>query len=212
MTAIEVFLATHERAQTLLKLHSSGGAGRPKKERDDILRAALVLILAGVDTYFHDKVLERLTPFLRARKGRGLPGDLVKLIESNGGVGKLLTILYEERPHRHIHTMVKRAQADLTFQKPDKIERALRIIGVSDFWYKTAVKMKPRTSKERLRRQLARYAARRDRIAHQADRSGRGRLSPINRPYVRDCLRFVMRFIRAADAAIDQATTSAGGQ
>jgi len=204
--AIDAFQATLERAQTLFDLHSSGTAGRPKKEKEDILRAAVMLAIAGVDSYFHDKILERLTPFLKACKGKNLPGSLVQLIEKNGGAKKLLAILYEERPHRHIHTIVKRAQADLTFQKPDRVEGALKLLGISDFWYRTARKLGRGASKESAKRQLGQYAARRDKIAHEADRTSGGKLNKISRPYVRGCLRFVKRFIGAADKVIDAAT------
>jgi RiboL-PSP-HEPN len=206
--AITAFSSTHERAGTLLKLHSSGTAGRPKKEKEDILRAAVMLAVAAVDSYFHDKILERLTPLLQARKGKNLPGDLIKLLEKNCGVEKLLGVLYEERPHRHIHTIVKQAQADLTFQKPDKIENALKLIGISDFWYKVAVKMGHGTSKESLKRKLGQYAARRDKIAHEADRAPGSTLNKISRPYVKECLNFVDRFIKGADTMIDKATES----
>jgi hypothetical protein len=204
--AINAFLATLGRAQTLLDLHSSGTAGRPRKEKDDILRAAVMLAVAGVDSYFHDKMLERLTPFLKSLKGKNLPDELIKLLEKNGGVRKLLGIMYEERPHRHIHTIIRKAQSELTFQKPDKIEHALKTIGMSDFWYKVAVRMGRRVSKDSVKQKLGQYAARRDKIAHEADRKTSGQLSQITRKYVRDCLSFIERFVSAADAVIDAAT------
>lgn len=206
LKAIEVFQTTHERATTLLRQHSTGKAGRPKKEKEDILRAAVMLIVAGVDSYFHDKILECLTPFLKTRKGKNVPGNLVKILESKGGVGRLLPILYEERPHRHIHTIVKKAHADLTFQKPDKITNALKLISVSDFWFKVARRMGRGASKKSVRERLGRYAARRDKIVHEGDRTRGGKTNPISRPYVRDCLSFINRFITAADSVIDRAT------
>lgn len=206
MKAIDAFMATHGRAKTLLKLHSSGTPGRPKRERGDILRAAVMLAVAAVDAYFHDKILERITPYLKAKKGKGLPGDLIKMLEKGGGVEKLLGIFYEERPHRHIHTIVRQAQADITFQKPDKIESALRLVGVTDFWYLVALKMRRRTSKKFLRRKLGQYAARRDAITHEADQATGKRLREISRPYVKLCLEFLTRFIKAADVVIDKKT------
>jgi len=204
--AIDAFVATMNRATTLYNLHSSGTAGRPRREKEDILRAAVMMAMAGVDCYFHDKVLERLTPYLKARQGRGLPGDFIELLRKKGGVTTLMEILYARRPHRRLHTLVKKAQADLTFQKPDKIERGLKMIGISDFWYKVARRMGRRASKDWVRRKLAQYGARRDKIAHEADRESRGRTRPITRPYTRGCLTFVERFVRAADAVIDRAT------
>jgi len=203
--AINAFSATLQRAETLLTFHSAT-RGRPPKEREDILRAAVMLAVAAVDSYFHDKILERLTPFLLTRRGRSIPGGLIKLLENSGGVGKLLEILYADRPHRRIHTIVTRAQADLTFQKPDKIEAALKILAISDFWYRVARKMGRRTSREGVRRKLGQYASRRDKIAHEADRTTGGELAPIRKPYVAGCISFIRRFIHAADHVIDQAT------
>ena len=206
LKAVEVFEATHERATTLLRLHSTGRAGRPRREKEDILRAAVVTVVAGVDSYFHDKVLERLTAFLKTRKGKAIPGDLIKVLENNGGVARLLAILYEKRPHRHIHTILKKAHADHTFQKPDKIEAELRLVGIKDFWFKVAQKMRPGASKESVKERLGQYAARRDKIAHEGDRQRGGTLNAMGRPYVKGCLAFYDRFIRAADAVIDEAT------
>jgi len=204
--AITAFRTAHERAETLFNIHSTGKRGRPKKEREDILRAAVVLEIAAVDSYFHDKILERLTPFLKSRKGQGLPGGLVDLLERKGGTRKVLGIMYKPRPHRHIHTVVKKAQADLTFQKPPKITNALKLIGVTDFWYKVARKMGRRASKDSVKERVGQYASRRDKIAHEGDRKRGGSLNAIRRPYVRDCLNFFQRFIEAADAVIDTST------
>ncbi|MFP4055525.1 MAG: hypothetical protein ACLF0G_01510 [Candidatus Brocadiia bacterium] len=203
--AIEAFSATLERAETLLALHSAT-RGRPPKEKEDILRAAVMLAVAAVDSYFHDKILERLTPFLQTRRGSRIPGSLIKLLEKHGGVEKMLEILYADRPHRRIHTIVRRAQAELTFQKPDKIEAALRLLGISDLWYRVATEMKHGASKERVKKRLGQYAWRRDKIAHEADRTTGGKPTPIRKPYVTDCISFLRRFIRAADRVIDQAT------
>lgn len=206
MRAIEAFDATIERAETLFSLHSTGAAGRPRKEKEDILRATIMLAIAGVDAYFHDKVLERITPFMKMKKGRHLPGDLLELLRGNGGIQKLLEIMYEQRPHRHIHTLVKNVQADKTFQKPDKIEGALRLVGINDFWFKVAQRMGRGASKEGIKRKVGQYAHRRDKIGHEADRSGAGRLNHISRPYVRECLSFVQKFIHSADQVIDEGT------
>jgi hypothetical protein len=203
---IDAFLGAHQRATTLWNLHSAGVPGRPAKEKEDLLRASVILILAGIDSYFHDKILERLTPYLKRQRGKDLSGDLVKIIEGNGGIAKMLQLLYQERPHRHIHTIVKNVKADLTFQKPDKIEKAVKIIGVKDLWFQVAKRMKGRESKDGVVDALRNYANRRDKIAHEADRARGGGVTPIKRGYVKRCLTWSKQFIDAADGAIDATT------
>jgi hypothetical protein len=130
----------------------------------------------------------------------------VKLLNDNGGVQMLLRIMYEERPHRHIHTIVRKQLADITLQKPDKIENGLKYLGITDFWFETAKKMGRRMSRDGLKDKVARYADRRDKIAHEGDHVDNRRLRPIKRGYVRSCLEFLSDFVEAADPVIDAKT------
>jgi len=174
MAAIDTFTETIERASHLINIHEQlHSRGKPPKHYSDILRAAVVLAVAAMDGYFHDLIADNVTKLAKRRKGKNLPGKLVEVIKKEATHEKLLEILHQKRPKRHIHTIIKKHLSDRTFQDAGKIEQGLKILGIDDFWLPVGKRLG--TDKNKAKIFVQGYVDRRHNIVHQGDRRGKGR-------------------------------------
>jgi hypothetical protein len=210
MKAIEAFDSVLKRARGLIDVHVTlHPKGKPAERSDDVLRAALVLGIAGADAFFHDKIAESIAPLIRKSQGRNLPGALTAVFEKQLSTPRMLEIMFEERRLSHLSTAVRRAIKDSTYQDPGKIEQALRLLGVDDLWHRMASRLplKGAKAKEKAKTYIQPYVTRRHGIVHEGD-LGKGRkdlhrLKRITRAYVREALGRIERFVHAANAVID---------
>jgi len=206
MAAINNFRLTIDRAQKLVDLHRTlCSRGRPRAEYADILRAAVVISVSAMDAYFHEKIPENIARLVRAKKGKNLPGKFVDTIKSGASHDKLIGIFFQKRPLSHIVTIVRKSMTDRTYQDPSKIEDVLKIVGVTDVWYKVGRKLKLR--KEKAKTYIQGYVTRRHQIVHRGDygqtKKTKNQLKPITRPYAERCVREVKRFVEAIDGIIE---------
>src|SRR3990172_8629592 len=66
MKAIEAFDFNVERARSLLALYVTlRGQGMSHARIDDLLRSSYVLAVGALDAYVHDRIGERLVPFMK---------------------------------------------------------------------------------------------------------------------------------------------------
>lgn len=206
MKAHEAFRETIKRARAFAELHEElCPVGKPRHEYADILRAAVVFAVSAMDAYLHDKILEKVTPLVIARKGKQLPGKLVEIIKDEATHERLLEIIFEERPPAHLATLVRKHISDLTFQNAGKIEGALKVLGLDDVWYQVGTRLG--VGKEKARGFVQAYVDRRHAIVHEGDlgkaKKIRHRLAKITRPYAKKCVSDVERFIGAIDYLIE---------
>lgn len=211
MSAIDNFRNVIQRAEAMVQLHRTlSPRGKPRAEHADLLRAAVVIAVSGMDGYFHERIPESVARFVRAKKGKNLPGKLVQLIKDAASHDRLIEVLFEERPLSHIVTMVRKSMADRTYQDAGKIEDAVKILGVEDLWFKMAQKLK--VSKEKTRTHVQPYVERRHQIVHRGDfgqtKRTKNQLKPIARAYAERCVSEIRRFVEAIDKTVEATLAS----
>jgi hypothetical protein len=151
----------------------------------DMSRAAVVLAVAAMDSYFTDVFVERLVLFI---KKKGPTKDLVKLLGEAGlDTECALTLIVMKAPFRKIRRLVESHLDKMTTQKLDVIDKLFAIYGLHDFTLNAAKLSK---KGERLLRSVQKLVHRRHLIAHEGDLNSQGK------PRVADSAEFNRR-IRA---------------
>jgi hypothetical protein len=135
-----------------------------------LLRQALVAACAAIETFVGDRVMERLRETLdrddRPTRLLALPmtvGDWLRIDET-----------YERR-RWGLREVVEIEVRRMASPAPSQIGMVFGVIGERELWKR--VDKARGTSRGRSAEQLSRIYERRNRIAHQGDRSGRGRAS-----------------------------------
>jgi hypothetical protein len=170
MKAIEAFEYNVGSARILTKLYEKlRGQGMRHGQVDDLLRSSYVLAVGALDAFVHDRVAERLVPYIRSRLERD-PAALAPIEGLLKGVEmrEILHWLTLSRPFVQVRKVVEVKIGSQSFQHPGKIEEAFRLIGKVDIWEETAKSRKITTVQ--LKRDLAQTAKRRNQIVHEGDR------------------------------------------
>ena len=160
---------------SMLILRASLGLDHTRFTHDylsELLRSAVVATVAGLDRYIHDLVLHHAWSLL-GQPEASVPTELKKLAipvlstkhaleklrgDHKARPGHLIKLALQEHLHR-----------DHTFQRPDDLAKAARMLGVSDFWAKTAKLMPGSPTKTEVIDKLRTIATRRNQIVHEAD-------------------------------------------
>lgn len=189
--AIEVFRASADRVRNLGGLHGAISAlTTPVIDSSDLLRAQIVLTVSALDHFIHEvTVLGMVETFNGARpptaafNRQKVSGHL--LISAPSGRG----VLFEED--------VRQRHALLSFQQPDKIADAIRLISEASLWKEVALKVG--VSEEALKTKLRLIVERRNKIAHEADidPSYPGARWPIKPQDAEDALQFIVSLCEA---------------
>jgi hypothetical protein len=182
------------------------------KEISELYRAAIVLLVSAIDTYFHSKILE-VFDHMNIRKPpekllnwefRKSLRDFIDLKNNKDSKRRFLKILVGEKIEYQ------------TFQKPDKISEALKHIGVEEFWDKIAKELN--RSANDVKTDMDRIVRRRDMIVHEGDiitTQGKyqGHSRKIEHSKVYKSCEFIHKFIEASDKVIDETNwLDKGGQ
>ncbi|MBU1692370.1 MAG: hypothetical protein KKC51_00230 [Verrucomicrobia bacterium] len=174
-----------------------------------MLRAIVALGVSAMDSYFHDVVLE-YAPRLMLAFSEGscsAPGKLLDELKGEFTPVKSLQLLGKRRKEEALRHMVQNLIRERTFQSPGEIENALKLIGVNDFWEALRIRLSLRT-KKRAKEYVQKYVTRRHQIVHEADtfksKKHHDTLRPISKPYTRDCVRRVERFVALIHSVIDK--------
>ncbi len=173
----------------------------PADDRKELLRAAVVFSLSALDAYFHQTIEDAIVPILNADI-EAIPGPLGNMAMPILDVERMLR--YYDRPHEKIKAVLKDRIYTLSYMKPDKIVDAVKLLGIEDFLSKVSeeIELQEVTIKSR----LARWAERRNQIAHEHDRVGRrrggGRRRDIRRSDAESCADFVERFVNGAETVL----------
>lgn len=170
MKAIEAFEFNIERARNLTKLYEKlKGQGMKHGQIDDLLRSSYVLAVGALDAFVHDRVAERLVPYIRSRLDRD-PSALEPIEKELKDVElrELLRWLTLSRPFVQVRRVIEQKIGSQSFQHPGKIEEAFRLIGKNDIWEGITQELEITT--DRLKKNLAGTAKRRNQIVHEGDR------------------------------------------
>lgn len=163
------FEQTIGRAEGLLALHRRlhGRQARPEKGLSDLLRAALVLAVAGLDAHMVDLIV-RSVPHL-ARKGE-LGVDVANWVKGNAE--ETVACLGADDPHAALADLARSHLGDQTFQRAAMIEGVLQgALGCGPPWEAAGRRLSERKpwSEEKVKKTLNEYVERRHRIAHDGD-------------------------------------------
>ncbi len=138
----------------------------------ELLRSAVVAAISALDRYLHDLVVENCWKLLSKAEDQ-IPAELKKikipLMVTKKSIEKLRQST-EARPG----TIVKKAiqeqlHREFTFQKPDSVIRASKMLGITDFWRRVSAKMDGSPSDQQVKKKLTEIADRRNQIVHEAD-------------------------------------------
>jgi hypothetical protein len=211
MTAINTFRQTNKRAGNLVEIHQElAPHGKPGIKHSDLLRAAVVLSVAGLDVYIHEKVCEEVPQLIGSKVGKQLPQKLVELIKTETTHEKLIELYFKQRPLSHISSLVRRCLNVRTFQDPGKIEEALKILGLTDLWFKLGKQLS--VGKEDARLYVESYVKRRNEIVHRGDlgktRKSKNKVSRISRDYAQKCVKSVSDFVESIEIVVEDELAS----
>lgn len=155
------FTANVRRVRDLGGLHASLiNNTTPAIDLSDILRAQLVLIVSALDTLIHEVVREGVLAIV---DGYRLPTPAFQKLE----IRVPTRVLSASELRDLFDAEIRRKHAFLSFQSPDKVADALRIVTNVKLWDAVSTKLgeQPSVVKERLRL----LVERRNKIAHEAD-------------------------------------------
>ncbi|MDT3395796.1 hypothetical protein RKE29_03900 [Streptomyces sp. B1866] len=164
---------------------------------DDLLRSALVQGVSAFDHYVHEEVRARMiaTQLGQHRRANGYDKFRVSL----ASVSAALTVggaAWLEQEIREQHGY-------LSFQQPDKVADAFRLVSDVSIWTETARQLE--TKPEDVKRQLKLIVDRRNKIVHAADTDPTPPRSryPIGEAMVRDSINFLERVVDAISAVLE---------
>ena len=212
MTAAELFEKNIERCNSLIALHKLAiprGRQAAHGEPADILRAAIVLGVASMDSYLHKRIVEVVEDAISrhqkiSRKCADIVANQFKQETRNYD---LLSFLASQKPHKELAKLVKKSIVQLTFQNPEELSKAFDIMGVGEAWTKinrTLSRGRGRSSKGRFnesKKFIREFVERRNDIVHEGDmylgRRSHSKLKPIARSYVQRMINKLHRFIKS---------------
>ena len=197
--------------QSVLILRESVGIDNEHFSHDyvsELLRSALVAAVSAFDRYLHDLVVEHSWKLL-CRPEKDVPPELKKLALPVLATKRSLERLRASATARPGNLVKKAIQEQLhrefTFQKPDSVVRAARMLGVADFWGEVGRRMPSRPSREDVINRLKRIADRRNQIVHEADVVLRTKAQQINLRDIRAAeTQDAVDWIKQLAAAIDE--------
>lgn len=179
----------------------------------ELLRSALVAAVSALDRYLHDLVVEHSWKLL-SRGQADIPPELMKLQLPILTTKKALKKLRGDPKSRPGYIVKKAVQEHLhkhyTFQKPDSVLIACRMLGVKDFWACVASEMPGTPGKEEVISALKDIATRRNQIVHEADlvlkiKAKSVTMRPIRLAGTRKQVDWISSFVAAIDRVVKQA-------
>lgn len=200
--------------QSVLVFRDSCGIDRNHFAHDylsELLRSAIVASVSALDRLLHDLVVKHSWKLL-TQPEEDIPKPLKTLPISAVDTRKAIEHLRKD-PTARPGNLVKRAiqeklHRDYTFQTPDSVLQAGKMLGIDDFWARVANKMHPRPSKKALIDRLRSITQRRNQIVHEADLVRTNRQQPslraITLTEARDHVDWMRRFGTAVDKVVEE--------
>jgi hypothetical protein len=166
----------------------------------DLYRSSIVFAVAAMDSYFTDKFIEILVPYL---KKRGANKHLTELLLSAGlNTKEALNLLRYRRPYRRIRSLVGGHLEKYVTQSVARIDELYNCIGLKHL-SKNASHL---ARKKRLISTIKSAVNRRNQIVHQADLLKYGKLNDIDFKTTARYLKGILLFVDKCDVVIDNLT------
>jgi len=165
-------------------IHTNSGI--PAK--DNILRAALTMLVSTIDTSVHELVVSAI---MRKIGDDQLVFDLSKQTVS------MQCVIVADSTQRiaMVEADLRRQYSKETFQSSRQLENVLASIGLNKIWSRLSVRLGK--SAEEIKLQLDLMVRRRNQIVHEADLNGLHCLQPIAIEMVESLHSFTTEFVRA---------------
>ncbi len=166
-------------------------------DTSDLLRSALVASVSSLDHYVHEVVRILM---IETALGHRAPTDAFGrfLISADAA----LRASHGASPHQWMDEEVRRQHGHLSFQHPDKIADAIRLVWDQPMWPTVGAAIGTDTTT--LKQELQLIVARRNQIAHEADRDPTPphHRWPILRTDVDHAISLIESVVRALDALL----------
>ncbi len=162
MQAINGFKANISQARELGKLHQALSAiVTPALNVDDLLRSQIVMSVSALDFFIHEVVRQGMLAIYEGTRPAvtGFAKFHVSLIEAQSSLLSSSSMW--------VDTAIRQNHSILSFQNPDKIADAIRLIYEPPLW--PALETRLVMPAKDLKRQLKLIVDRRNKIAHEAD-------------------------------------------
>lgn len=137
----------------------------------ELLRSSLVAVVSALDMYLHDLVVSQSWKLL-SQKENDIPSELKRIrlpiVETKRALERARNsksrpgYLVKQAIQTHLHR-------DFTFQNPESVVRACKMLGVKNFWERVTVKMPGNLEKKDVISKLDKVSRRRNQIVHEAD-------------------------------------------
>lgn len=201
---------------SVLILRESVGIDREHFAHDyvaELLRGAVVASISALDRYLHDLVLQHCWKLLSKPESQ-IPNELKKIAVSVTATKRALQLLRKDPKARPGHIVKKaiqeRLHRDYTFQKPDDVLKAAKMLGVLNFWQAVADEMPGAPPKGDVISYLRNIAKRRNQIVHEADlvlktKAKEITLRDISRTDAGEWVDWITEFVNAIDRVVAHA-------
>jgi hypothetical protein len=165
----------------------------------DMTRAAVVLAVSAMDSYFTGVFAERLVPFLKNRTSA--PKALSETLEAAGlDAATAIALLGMERPYRRVRKLMDAYLERHTTQRVEAIDKLFLAYGFKDF----CKNVQRRTKKKQLLASVRKLVERRHEIAHKGDLNSHGRLQEINVKRIKTRILNTVCFVSCADELLQK--------
>jgi len=196
------FIKTIRRCESLVdsytrlqEIDQQNGVNIPTPK--DIIRGAVVLAVAALDTYVTDVFSEKLVPYLKIHS---VPSEeLINLLHKAGlGTKEALVLLTMDRPYRRIRTLIENYYGSYTTQKFDIIDEIFGRYSLKNITENAARK----SGKISIKKSVGTLVERRHQIAHAGDYNSHGRLVEIDETKIGKRIGDLERLVNCMDEII----------
>jgi len=179
----------------------------------ELLRSAVVATVSALDRYMHDVILHHSWPLLSRADDR-VPSEFRKLtlpiLATKHALNRLKSAPTSRPGHLVKAALQEQLHRDHTFQRPDDLAKAARMLGIEDFWSTVAGGMPGAPPKPQVIATLRLIAVRRNQIVHEADimrktKAKKVSLRDISRKKAEEWCLWMRDLVTAIDKAVDAA-------
>lgn len=125
---------------------------------EDILRAAIVLLVSALDTFIHDVVRIGMVQILRGERNQ---------TQEYQKFAVTMNLISFDGSYRWFEEEIRRRHSKLSFQTPKDIVDILKLIIKEDIWASMAAYLQENS--EQLKKKLNAIVSKRNKIAHESD-------------------------------------------
>jgi hypothetical protein len=164
----------------------------------DLIRAAVVLGVASMDSYFTNVFAELLVPYLRRH---GPKEAMIELLGDAGFDSKVaLRYIASGKPYEGIQRLVQKHLDRRTTQRPEAIDELFVAFGIKNFCHHA----QQLSGRKTLLSRVKSLVDRRNVIAHDGDLDGRGKLKTISRERAGRDIRSLVLFVSKSEELINK--------